>query len=150
MASRSLTKRKKIFDKTVKVPFTPDEILFKEIPKVFNMDKKDFGFILSIYLAMKGLRTGALAHSFKKQNVIEDFFANNQSLHPVNYRIYPEREPYQNMFKILISTNSVPDDLVNTKGYMNHIELGKFLGYPCPRNMSDPKTDHLKKKKKKN
>jgi hypothetical protein len=128
-----------------KVTLTPDEILFKEIPKIFNMEKTDLGSILSVYLAMKGVRAGALALSFKSQDIIEAFFANNQRMHPVNYRIYPERPPFQNMFKIFISTNNVPDDLITPKGNSNHIALGRFLGYLCPRNLNDPAADKKQK-----
>jgi hypothetical protein len=124
---------------------TPDELLFLDIKKTFRITK-DSGLApaVSIYLAMVGLRTGALAHAYNKEQDIIDFFTRHQKAYPAYYRIYKEKQ-FTNMMTVFISSRPVPDNLKNVNGRNNSLEIGRFLGYPCPRDITNRVDDKKKK-----
>jgi hypothetical protein len=124
---------------------TPDELLFLDIKKTFRITK-DSGLApaLSIYLAMVGLRTGALAHAYDKEQYIIRFFARHQKAYPAHYRIYKGKQ-FTNMMTVFVSSRPVPDNLRTQNGRNNSLEIGRFLGYHCPRDVTN-RADDMKKK----
>ena len=146
------TIKRKLNQRPRQQKLTPDELLFRDIKKTFRITKESgLGPALSIYLAMVGLRTGALAHTYDKEKDIIDFFTRHQKAYPSYYSIHRQPKPFTQMMTVFISKQPIPDNLIiikkNINGgfHFNTLELGRFLGYPCPRDFSI-RADDMKKK----
>jgi hypothetical protein len=98
---------------------------------------------------MAGIRQGCYLVAPKtvaKQSIIE-FFKRNHSQYSVNYRIFEDKsKSFAGINRVFISTHTVPANLISEGGDLNHRAIGRFLGYPCPRNLNNP-VDEQKKKK---
>ena len=127
------------------INYSPDELLFEDIQKTFKMKKFQPGHILSIYLAIHGLRQGVYIVSRAAKKDITNFINRYKGIYNINYRIYSAATTFKGMYRFFLSTTQkIPDDLVGVNDKLNHQAIGEFLGYPCPRDLNKSYSTHQK------
>ena len=101
-----------------------DELLFQEIKATFRLDT--LGQLFNILLVMKNIKPGAYItpHPKLKQTMLTFF-----EKYKLHYQIYNGFRP--DTLRCFVSTKPITHNLI-IKNKLQHLEIGKFLGYECP------------------